>query len=73
MADENVWRTARFPVRLSLNVTAETAELLARWVRRTGWTQGELAREALCKGLPLVVEGYRKRQRRQEEGLRELA
>ena len=73
MADENVWRRARFPGRLSLNVTAETAELLDRWVRRMGRTQGDLAREALCKGLPLVVEGYRKRQRRQEEGLRELA
>ena len=56
-----------------MNVTAETAELLDRWVRRMGRTQGDLAREALCKGLPLVVEGYRKRQRRQEEGLRELA
>ncbi len=73
MADENVWRRARFPVRLSLNITEETAELLDRWVRRTGRTQGELAREALCKGLPLIVEGYRKRQRRQEDGLRELA
>lgn len=36
-----------------MNVTEETAELLERWVWRKGWTQGELAREALCKGLPL--------------------
>ncbi len=42
--------------------------MLERWVRRTGRTQGELAREVLCKGLPVVVEGYRKRQRRQEDG-----
>ena len=60
-------------MRLSLNVSTETAELLDRWVRRTGRTQGELAREALCKGLPLVVESYRKRQRRQEEGRQEFA
>ena len=42
--------------------------MLERWVRRTGRTQGELAREVLCKGLPVVVEGYRKRQQRQEDG-----
>ena len=72
MADEIVWRRTRFPVRLSLNVTAETAALLNRWMRRTGHKQGELAREALCKGLPLVIEGYRKRRQREEEGARDL-
>ena len=53
-------RTTRYPVRLSLNISAATAALLDRWEFRTGRRRGELAREALERGVELLVQRYRK-------------
>lgn len=57
-------RGGAFPVRLSLNISEETSEFLDRWEERTGASRGELARDALEAGLPIISERHRKRGKR---------
>ena len=48
---ESYRRTGRYPVRISLNVTAETAEVLAFLQVRFRESRGVVARDALSRGL----------------------
>ncbi len=52
-------RGGQYPVRLSLNIPESTSRLLDRWELRTGRSRGQLAREALELGLPLLTAGLR--------------
>lgn len=41
----------QYPVRVSLNITQDTADVVAYIQRLTGETRGEICREAVCRGL----------------------
>lgn len=57
-------RPGQFPVRVSLNVTQETSEVLDYLERATGEYRGVIAREALILGLVLFNRELERAERR---------
>ena len=66
-------RPGVFPVRVSLNVTVETSEVVDYLEQTTGEYRGVIVREALNMGLAVYQRVIRRRQRRERKADRAAA
>ena len=57
-------RNGNYPVRLSLNITEDVSESLDEMERLTGHSRAVIARNALSRGLPLLLRMWRMRKHR---------
>ena len=60
-------RSGDYPVRVSLNVTVETSEVVDYLEQTTGECRGVIAREALNMGLAIYQRVLRRRRRRERQ------